>query len=127
MEKPKTLSDILRSIFVDNFVNFDLTKEPNPEEFIGGEFTKTISEGVDEITGDVFTITTYVSKDGKRIFTRKVLNAKSTPFASHQYKSNKLYRLQQDLQTSIESQEFEKSAKIRDEIGKLKEELKNKS
>ena len=138
-----------RAIFKDfennfnNFENFgdsldginDITdhfKKSTPEEFMGGqEFTKTEEEGIDSKTGETYTKTTYMSKDGKRKFTRKVVNAKPIPnnFSDNirnqsMQRSNRLYTLEMDLKIAIEKQEFEKAAKMRDEIAKLKEQLK---
>lgn len=40
--------------------------------------------------------------------------------------SNRIYTLEQDLQIAVEKEEFEKAVQIRDEIKKLKEQLKRK-
>jgi hypothetical protein len=130
MSKPKKLIDVLKEIFGAKFGEkfsddfFDFGKEPSPEEFMGGqEYSKTEETGTDN-NGNQFTKTTYISKDGKRRFIRKTMNAKPTPKDNDIVKrSNQLYTLEQDLLIAVEKEEYEKASKIRDEISTLKKSL----
>lgn len=123
MPKPKKLSDIIRDIFGTDFrdeLNFDFDKQTTPEEFMGNsDYTKTEEAGEEE-DGTNFTKTTYTSKDGKRKFTRKVINAVPSKGNSDIHRENRIYTLEQDLKIAIEKEEFEIAAQIRDEISKLK-------
>lgn len=106
--------------FNDLFANFgdkfDKMKNQSPEEFMGGSpYTKTEEAGVDE-EGNSFTKTTYVSKDGKRKFTKKVINARPGKASSSTTSAD----LQEQLKKAVASQNFELAAKIRDKISELK-------
>lgn len=133
----KNFFDKFNDIFGDNFgENFG--KESTPEDFMGNsDYVKT--EERDEHGN---TTETYTSKDGKRKFTRTVVNAK-TPQSyweglnnktrpqgsrpdSDSKNNNQLYTLEEDLRRAVEQQEFEKAAKIRDEIAKIKKENSDK-
>jgi len=125
-QEPKKLIDVLRHLFGETLGN-DFGKETTPEEFMQGqEYSKTDEEGTDE-SGNVFTKTTYLSKDGKRKLTRKVMNAKPNQVQGNKdmERSNRLYTLEAELQNVIAKEEFEKAVQIRDEIAKLKNQLKN--
>lgn len=133
MAEPKKLSDILKQFFgkeMSDEIFGDFARETSPEEFMKGQpFTKTEEEGFDEKTGERYTKTTYVSKDGQRKFTRKTINT-TTTFSkgnADMNKSNRLYTLEMELDIAIAKEEFEKAAKIRDEIAKIKSQLKKKA
>lgn len=96
----------------------------SPEDFMGkGEYAKTEETGTDK-DGNTFTKTTYMSKDGNKKFTRTVVNGTPSKGTTNTNRSNRLYTLEMDLKIAVEKQEFEKAATIRDEIAKLKEQLK---
>lgn len=99
----------------DEFANI------TPEDFMeGSEFSKTEETGKDE-NGNNFTKTTYVSKDGKRTFTRKVTNSVAGNAGSDSSKHNeRLHTLKEELKRAVKDEHFERAAKLRDEITKIK-------
>lgn len=141
----KDFWDKFNNIFKDFGKNFgdypdDINSIMNstPEDFMKGtEYTKTEETGTDE-RGNKFTLITYTSKDGKRKFTKRDINAttpqsywealnnKTRPQGSRPEDSsssknnNQLYTLEEELRRAVENQEFEKAGKLRDEIIKIK-------
>lgn len=122
MAEPKKLSEILKLLFGNDLI--EVKKPTSPEEFMQGqEYSKAEESGMDEY-GNIFTKTTYISKDGKRTYIRKVMNAKSPKRDKSMKQRNRLYTLEQELPNAIANEEFEKAVLIRDEIAKLKKQLK---
>ena len=124
--------DKFSKIFGGDFFDFSsINKVTDPEEFVqmGGdsEYKKTIEEGTDEY-GNKFTKETYVSKDGRRTFTRRVSNMKFMAKKSDSKKSettnskysNELYTLEAELKDMVAEQKFERASEIRDRISELK-------
>jgi len=117
------------NIFKDFGDDFDFSKyeKTTPEEFMKGEFTKTEISCQDE-NGNKFTTETYISKDGKRKFTRKVVDVRVNPKynSSDSKNNNQLYTLEEELRRAIKDEEFEKAVKLRDEIAKIKSDIAKK-
>jgi len=114
---PKDVNSLLSSI--------PQMRSTTPESFMNGsEFTTTQEIGKDQY-GNNTTKTTYMSKDGKKKLTRTVVNASPSKGDSNLTKRNRLYTLEQDLIIAVENQEYEKCARMRDEIAQLKKELYN--
>lgn len=125
-------NDIFKN-FDDNFKRFDTT---TPEEFMKGEYTKTTEHGTDE--NGKYTLETFISKDGKRKFTRKIVNArtpknycenihnKTSPKRAQGSRpedsknNNQLYTLEEELRRTIKDERFEKACALRDKIARIK-------
>jgi len=126
MDNDNDIWGALDELFKKKFSKMFRERNSTPEEFMAGsEFSKTEEKGIDE-NGNNFTRTTYISKDGKKKFTKTHYSCYSSfPGKSKSEKEYKKYQdelsiLKDQLKDAVDSEDYELAAKIRNAISRLK-------
>ena len=122
----KEFWDAFNSIFKDLSKNLSKYDNVTPENFLNGEYSTSTEEGIDQY-GNRYNIETHTSKDGKRTFTRTVVDA--TPSYNKPSSSDskdQLNLLKEQLKQAVAKEDFERAATLRDKINKITPQTKTK-